>query len=270
MHEIIDVPSDVGDYASRLAEAGVKTVIRYYNHRNSVSLPSKCLTRAELGELHGAGLAVAVVFQQRGGADGNIEDLDAESGERDAARALALAADMQQPEGSAIYFAVDWDYFRRSELDRITPYFEAVRDALGERYLVGVYGSGTVGQHLKNRNLIDFVWLAGATGWSGTQQALREGNWTLFQKHLHQRSEIGGFIHDGNVANPSHENYGQFTREGVRPTPRGEGTAALFKVTARSGLNLRSGPAETYRMIESLSDGYDRHRQRARRGLDEG
>ncbi len=67
MHEIIDVAWNVGNYAERLAEAGVKTVIRYYNHRNSERLPSKALSLRERDQLFGAGLSIAVVFQQRGG-----------------------------------------------------------------------------------------------------------------------------------------------------------------------------------------------------------
>lgn len=255
MHAIIDVPSNVGPFATRLAAAGVKTVIRYYNHRNSATLPSKCLTREELRDLHGAGLAVAVVFEQRGGADGNIEDLDAQSGGEDAARALELAAEMQQPQGSTIYFAVDWDYFQQSELDQLATYFDRAKQALDGRFLVGVYGSGTVGKHLKSRGLVHHIWLAGATGWSGTESALEEGNWSLFQKHLSKTSEIGGFGYDGNVVNPALEDFGQFGSEAVQPSPRGEAVAAMYRVTARPDLNLRAGPGESYRVLQTILNG---------------
>ena len=57
------------------AAAGVQTVIRYYNNKNSATFPTKCLTAAELEALFDAGLSVAVVFQQRGGAGGNLDDL---------------------------------------------------------------------------------------------------------------------------------------------------------------------------------------------------
>ena len=62
MQEIIDVPSNVQEFAIALSEAGVKTVIRYYNRSNSSRLPTKCLTRPKLDALHSAGLSVAVVF----------------------------------------------------------------------------------------------------------------------------------------------------------------------------------------------------------------
>ena len=72
MQEIIDVPSNVQEFAIALSEAGVKTVIRYYNRSNSSRLPTKCLTRPELDALHSAGLSVAVVFEQGGGANGSL------------------------------------------------------------------------------------------------------------------------------------------------------------------------------------------------------
>jgi uncharacterized protein (TIGR02594 family) len=255
MQAIIDVPSDVAEFADDLAQAGVKTVIRYYNHRNSSSLPTKCLTRPELATLHAAGLSVAVVFQQRGGADGNLDDLDQQSGAVDAGRARTLAEAMDQPTGSAIYFAVDFDYFRSSELAQIGAYFDSVRQGLDGQYLVGVYGSGTVGRHLKRRGLVDHIWLAGAMGWSGTRDALSAGDWSIFQKQLSARSDIGGFTYDGNIINPSLASFGQFGAEAPQPTPIGEGSAALFKVIARSGLNLRLGPGENFHIQETLPNG---------------
>jgi uncharacterized protein (TIGR02594 family) len=255
MHEIIDVASDVTPFANRLAEAGVKTVIRYYNHRNGEQHPSKCLTHRELQALYNARLSVGVVFEQRGGAGGNITDLDDESGVRDAKRALDLAGEMQQPAESAIYFGVDWDFSGSSDLAQITSYFEKVREALFGKYLIGVYGSGTVGLHLKQRSLVDYLWLAGATGWSGTKPALQDGSFTIFQKSLERRSEIGGFDYDGNVINPSFEAFGQFAADGPRTTPLGTGSAALFEVVARSGLNLRSGPGENFAILDTLARG---------------
>jgi hypothetical protein len=192
---------------------------------------------------------------QRGGSGGHIEDLDSRTGVRDANRALALAAEMRQPEGSAIYFGVDHDYFRTSELDRITPYFEKVREALSGRFKVGVYGSGTLAKRMKSRGLIDLTWLAGATGWSGTEDALRRGDYALFQKFLEKRSEIGRFDFDGNVLNPSVRNFGQFGPDGVLDAPPDQGAAAIFKVIARPDLNLRGGPGESFPVVRKVALG---------------
>lgn len=255
MHSIIDVAGDVGAYAGQLAGAGVKTVIRYYNNRNSTGLPTKLLTPQELRQLFDAGLSVAVVFQQRGGAGGNLGDLSPANGRRDVARALDLATAMGQPEGSAIYFGVDHDFFRASELAQVQAYFQEVRAGLGKRYRTGVYGSGTVGSTLRRAGLVDLVWLAAARGWSGTKQALAAGEWTLDQRFLELRSAIGDFIYDGNVFNPAHADFGQFARGGAVASPPGEGTMALYEVVARSGLNLRPTPATDQSPLKLLPQG---------------
>ena len=252
MQQIIDVDSDVSDFASGLANLGVKTVIRYYNNNNTASHPSKCLTKPELKAWHDAGLSVAVVFEQRGGAAGDITELTKETGTRDAQRALDLATGLEQPERSAIYFAVDFDFIKSSDLQKITDYFREVRRVLANKYLVGVYGSGMVGQILKTASLVDHIWLSASRGFSGTEQALTEGNFTLFQRDFDKPSPIGGFKFDGNILNSSFESFGQFVAGSVQSTPRGVGAAALFKVIARSGLNLRAGPSNDFPIFETV------------------
>ncbi|MBB3773151.1 uncharacterized protein (TIGR02594 family) [Angulomicrobium tetraedrale] len=252
MHEIIDVPQNVAPFARRLADSGVKTVIRYYTNSNSSTFPSKCLSAGELAALHAAGVSVAVVFQQRGGAGGSIGDLSAANGTRDGRRALELATALGQPHGSAVYFAVDHDYTAPADLGRIADYFRNAGAALGPNYQVGAYGSGTVTGHLKALGHIAHVWLAGATGWSGTRRALEAGEWSLFQNALDRQSPIGGFGYDGNIANPALGGFGQFGAAAPLDTPRGVGAAALFRVAARSGLNLRAGPGESFRSFASL------------------
>ncbi|MGO4437015.1 TIGR02594 family protein [Rhizobium sp. RAF56] len=252
MQEIIDVAGNVGPYAAQLAAAGVKTVIRYYNHRNSTRLPSKCLTGTELEMLYAAGLSVAVVFEARAGAGGNIGDFGSGNGTRDATRALSLAASLGQPEQSAIYFAVDSDFVRAADLAQITAYFDAAKRTVGGKYRMGVYGSGAVGDRLSAAGLVELVWLSGSTGWTGTLQALQAGRWAVFQKYLDRAFPYAHMNYDGNIINPAFDNFGQFSGVGPAETPLGHGSAAVFRVTARSGLNLRSGPGETYRVIETL------------------
>lgn len=245
MYDAIDVAGDVSDFADDIARKGVKTVIRYYNHRNSRKLPTKRLEKEEAQVLADAGLSLMVVFQQRGGSQGHIEDLDAQSGRLDGARAVELARGLGQPAGSAIYFAVDHDYFRSGDLRRIAPYFEAVKAELGADYRVGVYGSGTIGRTMAERNLVDLIWLAGATGWSGTRAMLQTNDWAIFQKYFNKAWPSGGFHFDGNIANPTHADFGQFALDGF-PATRPIQAVSLMEVNARFGLKLRKGPSTEY------------------------
>lgn len=256
MNRVIDASTNLTDFAQAIAAAGVKTVIRYYNRTNSNALPSKRIEPSEAAALADAGLTLAVVFQQRGGAGGHFEDLDAESGARDAARAIELAGGLRQPEGSAIYFAVDHDFFRVSELARIEPYFAAVRRALGDRFRVGCYGSGKVGGHMVAKGHADLIWLAAAKGWSGTRQMLETDAWALFQKDLDLTFPGGGFRYDGNVVNPAFADFGQFSPGAERlPTPERVPVTTLMEVTARSGLRVRRGPGTMFDEVTALPAG---------------
>lgn len=259
MHKIIDTPWKVTPHLNALHARGVETIIRYYNRANSQSLPEKRIEAAEAAAIANAGMTLAVVYQQRGGSGGNISDLDAASGTADARRALQQANRIGQPQGSAIYFAVDWDYFRASDLRSISQYFQAVRAELDGNFRVGVYGSGTVGKMLKDAGLVDFIWLSMSTGWSGTRAMLATDQWTLRQIYPELTTVLP---HDGNELSPAWGDFGQFTPGGgvaVPPQDWRDGPTqvqfALMEVTARSGLNLRRGPGTEYGVETTLAQG---------------
>ncbi len=267
MYKVIDCAWNIGDHAAAIKAAGVETVIRYYNHNNSSTFPSKRLEAAEADALAEAGLSLAVVFQQRGGHNGHIEDLDAESGKRDAARALELADRIKQPEGSAIYFAIDHDYYTSSDLKRIKPYFAEVAKALKGTYKVGLYGSGTQARIMRDAGYVDLIWLAAATGWSGTKDMLQTDAWALYQIYPSKSWPGGAFSYDGNVVSGAWSDFGQF-RPGVAldeaellalSTGIKSSSSVLMEVTARGGLNLRRGPSTDYGMETSLPLGVILH-----------
>ncbi|MEP9359534.1 TIGR02594 family protein [Sphingomonas sp. KR3-1] len=256
MNEIIDTPYDVGDFAERLFQEGVRTVMRYYNNKNSTTFPSKCLTPKEHGKLIAAGLKLAVVFQQRGGAGGFIDDFAATKGTRDATRALALAASIDQPEGSGIYFGVDNDFAKTAELDQIERYFGEVRATIGGRYRIGVYGSGAVCARLKAKGLAELFWLPASMGWTGSKAFLASQQWTLFQKFQEQQSTFGRFDYDGNLFNPSFADFGEFggapVAEEAPPARVASAPVAVFEIIARRGLNLRDGAGENFTAQRAL------------------
>lgn len=258
MWEAIDVATDTSHVVERLKLAGVQTVIRYYYHQNSGELPNQALSVAEAARLTEAGLSLAVVFRQRAMSLCGISDLEAENGRRDAARALELAREIQQPQESAIYFTVDHDYFRVSELAQVRAYFATIRTHLDGRYLVGCYSSGTVGRDLKSAGLVDHIWLAGAKGWSGTRAMLGTDRWSLFKKDLSRTLPDSDFRFDGNIVNPAFPNFGQFNLAAAPPTPavdKPSGSATLMEVTARSGLQLRSGPGANFDRVTAVPMG---------------
>ncbi|MDP5309027.1 TIGR02594 family protein [Paracoccus spongiarum] len=259
MFTVIDSARPATLVVRQLAQAGIRVVMRYYNHKD-VSLPGKRLTRAEARTLTEAGLSIGAVFQQRGGGNGgHIGDLTAMTGQRDAARALQVAADIGQPQGSAIYFAVDWDFITKAELASIEAYFGAVNAALAGSYRVGVYGSGLVCDRLLTKGLVKFAWLSQSQGWSGHDDFLKSQRWALAQAPATTLPGTG-YRYDPNYSNTAFPDFGQFTLnsgadEFARDHAAPEELRSMMQVTARSGLLLRRGAGTSYERIRSLPFG---------------
>lgn len=255
---IIDTPFNAASKAVALRRFGIETVIRYYNFRNSSVFPDKCLTIQEAQAVCASGLKLATIFQQR---QNQIGDFSHEIGVRAGHRTYELAADtVGQPEGSAIYFAVDFDA-SESEIDEhILPYFEGVRGSMlahGDgtaRYRIGAYGSGLVCRKLRESGLAELTWLSMSRGFRGTRAALEAGGWHLNQ--LPAATTVLGLGVDFDESNPSQPDFGGFSVEeeeahsNLADLAVGSTAArSTMRVTARSGLRLRSGPGTDFDVI---------------------
>ena len=84
---------------------GVKTIARYYDWPEEGIISCRVLLPAESDAIIKAGLNILSVFQN--GNDDPETFIDRTRGKLDATRAIKLAHANGQPEGSAIYFAVD-------------------------------------------------------------------------------------------------------------------------------------------------------------------
>lgn len=108
-----------------------------------------------------------------------------QEGQRDGQNAFHYASQLQQPPGSAIYFAVDYDASHTDVAGAITDYFNGVVQGIsqaaggGLSYRIGVYGSGLVCGSIKsNVPELALAWLAESTGWSGSSSY---DNWDVKQ-----------------------------------------------------------------------------------------
>ena len=86
-----------------------------------------------------------------------------DKGMADGNEASFYAKSIGQAEGSAIYFAVDYDA-QPSDMDDILKYFLGVRQVLNKHYKVGVYGSFMVLEMLHQSCAADCYWQTAA--WS--------------------------------------------------------------------------------------------------------
>src|SRR5271165_5286783 len=98
---IIDTNNNVSGHLSVLKSLGVEAIGRYY-----ASSQRKRITRLEASAISAAGIDLFVVFENSGD-----PELSAESGVHDGQIALAQAEALGQPEGTAIYFALEHDKF---------------------------------------------------------------------------------------------------------------------------------------------------------------
>src|SRR5262245_14528558 len=246
---IIDTPFNTTAKIRCLAAQDVRTVIRYYNFSNSMSFPDKCLQLAEAQALALKGMTTAVVFQQR---QNQVGDFSEPQGAAAGRRAYRHAQDaIGQPPESAIYFSVDFDATQQQIASHVAPYFEGVKRAFAEEsggvpaYRVGAYGSGLVCAALKNRGLIEFVWLAMSRGFAGTREALQAGEFHLAQRA--PAATLCGLDVDFNDANPNRADFGAFTVAADVPEPHPNGSGAeRHRVLARAGLRLREGPGTQF------------------------
>lgn len=90
-------------------------------------------------------------------------------GTSDAKQAIAGATNIGQPKNTPIYFAVDYDASAADVVGNIEQYVTAIIAEFNRQnnpYKVGLYGSGAVLEHFRNR--VMYTMLANARLWRGT------------------------------------------------------------------------------------------------------
>ena len=150
----------------------VRFIGRYYSR--TTTHPDKVLTRAEAQLISQSKIRIVTVYED---APTSGSYFSADRGAKDAAGALQQAAAAGQPEGSAIYFTVDYDA-PPSDHAAIVAYFTAVASTIGSKYRVGVYGSGDICTLILDAGFAGLAWLAQSTGWSGYEAFTR---WNINQ-----------------------------------------------------------------------------------------
>jgi LysM repeat protein len=153
-------------YADVLVKNGVTHVGRY--------LPTttwKGLDVVEVEVIKEAGLNLISIYEK---GSTKASYFTKEQGVEDANHAYQLAKSLNQPEGTAIYFTVDYDA-QTKDFAGILNYFQGVKDTL-QSYKVGVYGKFETIVLIQTKKLADYFWQTYA--WSNGQRAK---NLHLFQ-----------------------------------------------------------------------------------------
>src|SRR4029079_10994599 len=91
-----------------------------------------------------------------------------------------------QPEGSAIYFGVDFNV-NRASVDSVLEYFRVIGQTVGSHYAIGVYGNGFVNRTLRQEKLVAYNWISASRSHEGTVDFYNSGQWHLFQNQVDRR-----------------------------------------------------------------------------------
>lgn len=148
--------------ARTLAQAGYSFAGRYLV---PTAYAWKRLTRTEAEVITAAGMKIISVFETAV----NRPQGGASAGRADGSAAFKQARLVGQPEGSAIYFAVDYDA-QPSDYDRIEAYLRAAAVQI-PGYRIGVYGSYAVIEEMAARGACDHFWQT--LGWSRRKRSDR-------------------------------------------------------------------------------------------------
>ncbi|MBO9597916.1 MAG: DUF1906 domain-containing protein [Cohnella sp.] len=188
----------------------------------------KRLTRKEAEGITAAGMTIVSVFETTA----NRPAGGADSGRADGQAALKEASAIGQPEGTAIYFAVDYDA-QPKDYDEIEAYLRAATKELGQ-YRTGIYGSYAVIEEMRRRGAAQHFWQTYA--WSRGQKSAYANVW----QHKNGVTVAGHPVD----LNESYGNEGWWDTESVKPdgSPGSEGSSGSNGSTGSSG----SGGEDTY------------------------
>jgi hypothetical protein len=211
MTKIIDTNCEVTARVAQLKALGIASVIRYINPLGTAG--EKTVKTPEAHACAAGGLRLGLVCE--GWGDFAHGGISAGAGERDGAFCRDYAADVVgAPQSATIYFAVDTDADRSQITKLVLPYFSAIRRQVGDRFRVGVYGSGAVCAAVLSAGTADDAWLSCSMGWSESRAFAAGNKWTLLQ-HLPQR--VAGLDTDPNDVNPDGRPIGDFVPFSAAP-----------------------------------------------------
>ena len=197
---IIDTPNNAAKVAAKLSAQNVKVVVRFFARKTQPGLREKIMA-SDCNMIDGVreptvlirnGLSIVSLYQYRNNLPEKflkgLEDTGSAKAEvaADAKAALEQAKLVGQPEGSAIYFGVDFNV-NRASVDAVLEYFRVIGQTVGSRYAIGVYGNGFVNRILREEKLVAYNWISASRSHEGTVAFYNSGQWHLFQNQVDRR-----------------------------------------------------------------------------------
>ena len=219
---IIDTPNNAAKVAANLSAQNVKVVVRFFARKPQPGLREKVMASdgnmidgvREPTILIRHGLSIVSLYQYRNNLpekfSKGLEDTGSAKAEAaaDIKAALEQAKLVGQPEGSAIYFGVDFNV-NRASVEPVLEYFRAINRTVGDRYAIGIYGNGFVNRTLRQEKLVAYNWISASRSHEETVAFYNSGQWHLFQNQVDRRWFVPpgkcsmGLDVDTNIQNPT-------------------------------------------------------------------
>lgn len=158
-----------------------------YLKANGYKIVGRYLTGSEKGlkddepaRILNNGISFFPIFQETLYTD-TISKYNYALGVADARRAISRASELNIPENSVIYFAIDFDPTDGEISTYVKPYFEAIKDNIGI-YKVGIYGTRNTCTQMMESGYAETCFVSDmSTGYSGNMGFKMPNNWTLDQ-----------------------------------------------------------------------------------------
>jgi hypothetical protein len=171
---IIDCDDGFENNVSFLTKNKVDTVGRYYC-RTDDPTAYKLISVREAKQIADANIRLFTIFE--------AGRLDLTQGQANAQTAMDLAQKIGQPQSSAIYFGLEKaGGFDTPDLPDIRTYFTAIKNAIGQKFAIGIYSNGIPCQAMWTEGFCKYTWLTAASySHFGTQDFFSTGLWSLAQ-----------------------------------------------------------------------------------------
>ena len=199
---IVDTPYNAAKVASQLSTQNVKVVVRFFARKPQPGLREKIMA-ADANIINGVreptllvrnGLSIVSLYQYRNNLPekflSGLQDTGSAKAEvaADARAALDQARLVGQPEGSAIYFGIDFNLTPDHDIvEAVVAYFRVINRTVGSRYAIGVYGNGFVNRILREEKLVSYNWLSVSRSHEESVDFYNSQRWHLFQNQVDLR-----------------------------------------------------------------------------------
>lgn len=201
--------------AQTLVNEGYKIIGRYLT--NVPGGLNKRLQPGELQTIFNAGLCVYPIFQE---SHANANYFSHNQGYEDYQKAFKAAASYGFPEGTTIYFAVDFDVLGHEISNAIIPHFIGLNEAkndMGNQYNIGIYGPRNACIQVSDRGLAKYSFVSGlSTGFSGNLGYPLPNNWSFDQISTITIGSGSGAINIDNNINSGRDSGASFIDDSVK------------------------------------------------------